>query len=168
MPQLLFLPLQQCRGPPFSLWSQHWTGPPFSFWTQAPLAKVNSTKLSAKTSIKAWCFVNSIGKRVVTLARAGRLGQNLSARRIYLEISKIRGWPESRRKFQMFSPFAWQRVKVPRSQNIVRWQNAFLVHKKTLCAPEGWQHAKSGWQISKTQSFILTTSLCFFNKLRGV
>ena len=87
MPQLLFLPLQHWREPPCSLWSQQWTGPPFSSWTQAPSANEHSEILSARTSIKPWCFVWSIS-RVVALARAGRLEENLSSRLIYHKYEK--------------------------------------------------------------------------------
>lgn len=46
-----------------------------------------------RSAIEAWCFaVYSIAaNRDFSLARAGRLEENLSARLIYLEIRKIGG-----------------------------------------------------------------------------
>lgn len=156
MPQLLFRPSQQCNEPPFSLWSQQWTGPPFSFWTQALFAKANSKKLSAITSvIEVWCFaVYSIAaNRVLTLARAGRLEQNLSARLIYLEMRKIGGWLESRRKFQMIALSLGSVSKCQdREIYYISGTNALWAHR---C----WQRKKSGWQIAKIRSFILTRQI---------
>lgn len=100
MPQLLFLPAQQCNGPPYCLWSQQCTGPPSSFWIQVLLAKVNRIKVIAVASAKDECFMYSIAlkNRVLTrTARVGRLEQNLCACLI------VGGWAMSRRKFQMLA-----------------------------------------------------------------
>ena len=58
-------------------------------------------------------------------------------------ISRWQGFfRQSRRKFQMFSPFPWQRVKVPGSK-IFHGDKDFFGHKKILvCVPCVWQHAK--------------------------
>lgn len=179
MPQLLFLPSQQCNGPPSSLWSQQWTGPPFSFWTQAPFAKVKSKKLSAmRSAIEAWCFaVYSIAAiRVLSPARVGRLERNLSARLIYLEIRKIGGWLESRRKFQMIA-LSLGSVSSCQDQEIfnISGTNALWANRG-LTAREKWLTDRKDTklyinQVNKCRSrvfvFLLKwhSGLCFFNKL---
>ena len=169
MPQLLFLPPQHWREPPCSLWSQQWTGPPFSSWTQAPSANEHSEILSARTSIKPWRFVGSISLNVLLLSLEPDVWKKILVAVLFNTNTKNQGMtravtPEVSNVFS-FSLAACQSARI---QNISRWQRGFFGHKKRLmCAPWVWQHAKSGWQITPTQSLILTTSLCFFNKLRG-